>query len=54
MATTRILSWVPLAMALLLLVQLGSPVEAGSDALDFVKKTVAEHRLVIFSKSYCP
>ena len=43
-----------LAVALLLVV-LCAPVEGGNaDALAFVKKTVAENKLVIFSKSYCP
>lgn len=49
------LLWISASVALLVLL-LGSPVAqaGGSDALDFVKKTVAENRLVIFSKSYCP
>jgi hypothetical protein len=54
MASTRMLTWASLAVAGLVLLQLGSSVEAGSDSLAYVKQVVAEHKLVIFSKSYCP
>ncbi|KAG0563619.1 hypothetical protein M758_8G044600 [Ceratodon purpureus] len=54
MASTRMLTWASLAVAVLVVLQLGSPVEGGSDKLAYVKKVVAENKLVIFSKSYCP
>lgn len=54
MASTRMLAWASLAVAVLGLLQLGSSVEAGTDSLAYVKQVVAEHKLVIFSKSYCP
>ncbi|WOL13472.1 hypothetical protein Cni_G22242 [Canna indica] len=31
-----------------------SPCASASDKVDFVKKTVTSHDIVIFSKSYCP
>jgi glutaredoxin 3 len=54
MASRTGAAWISFAVAGMILMQLGSPVEARTDSLAFVKKTVAEHPLVIFSKSYCP